>query len=118
MDLILSSLTTTMAGVDRHMKQRRNIVMNLSLWRYSRKLMMSRVSCSPKSVRTSMTIVFASDMRDVTLFMDPENRHTDPILIPLDGWVCGWEPPIVFGCSTRRSGLVSDGSMAANACAS
>lgn len=54
------------------MKQRRNIVMNLSLWRYSRKSTMSRVSCRPKSIRTSMTTVFASDMRDVTWFMDPE----------------------------------------------
>lgn len=34
--------------------------------------MMSRVSCRPKSIRTSMTTVFASDMRDVTWFMDPE----------------------------------------------
>lgn len=106
MDLILSSLATTMAGVDRHMKQRRNIVMNLSPWRYSRKLMMSRVSCSPKSIRTSMTIVFASDMRDVTLFMDPENRHTDSMLIPLDGWVgtpnCLWLLYQALGTSQRR----------------
>lgn len=61
-----------MAGVDRHMKQRRNIVMNLSLWSYSRKLMMSRVSCRLDSVRIGMITVFASDMRDVTRFMDPE----------------------------------------------
>lgn len=60
-DLIISD--HDMAGVDRHMKQRRNFVMNLSLSRYSRKLMMSRVSCRPESICTSMTRLFASDMQ-------------------------------------------------------
>lgn len=71
MELIVVS-DQKMAGVDRHMKQRRNVVMNLPLWSYSRKLMMSRVSCRPKSIRSSMTVVFANDMRDVTWFMDPK----------------------------------------------
>lgn len=110
-DLIISDYD--MAGVDRHMKQRRNIVMNLPLWSYSRKLMISRVSCRPKSTRTSMTVVFASDMRDVTRFMDPE------IGTRTQYRSCrrGGDPNSHFGCPTGRSGP-SHGSIAANACAS
>lgn len=63
---------------------------------------MSRVSCRPSSIRSSMTVVVVSGMRDVTWFMDPKiGTRTQYTLIRPNGW----EPQIVFGSPTGRSGL-------------